>query len=229
VVKRLRLIAIIVTVLLASCLALHLALNREPRYQGRSLTEWLKYYQASIGHDGTNTEAIRLASTNAVKQIGSLGIPFLLRKLSKKENVLERRLQSWIDRQTLVNFTFANLYGRYLAEDGFAILGNNAVSAVPDLVQLTKHPDAEVRSLTLFCLYDIRPQQDIFLPVLLRTAQDTDKSVRGGTAQILSELYPEEAKKAGIYVAQPKLTNLLDSISLPPPKQVFTNPPIFQK
>ena len=40
--KRLRLIAILTIVLMAGLLALYLHRNREPSYQGRTLTQWWK-------------------------------------------------------------------------------------------------------------------------------------------------------------------------------------------
>jgi hypothetical protein len=216
--KRARVMAIVVTFLLLGWLGVSLALNREPRYEGRSLTDWLVDYDRTfmsalqIGYDdGPAASAVFTASTNALRHIGTNAIPFLLKKMAMNNGDKDRlnRLlkQSWI------KFRFADQVS--LSESGFKILGTNAAMAIPALVKIAKHPDPVVRSSALFSLHYAGAKRELLLPLLLESIHNHQVPLNGD-AYLLNKLYPEEAKQAGVY--QAPFTNLLDSVSLPAPK-----------
>jgi hypothetical protein len=197
--KHLRLIIILIFVLVAGTFAFYRFHNREPSYQGRKLTQWLQDFKArrEVNPDSAN---IRAACTNAVKNIGTNAIPFLLKKLTAKDTAFEERMKSLLEEQSLIRFDFTDADDeKCLGVDGFVMLGKDANSAESALVALTKSPDDRTRESALVSLEYIQPDKATFLPVLLRLLPDQDKSVRASSAMALIELYPEEAEKAGAY------------------------------
>ena len=201
--KRLRFIALIVAILLAGGLALHLFQSREPPYQGRSLVEWMDDYgRASASASDVEMEISR----QAVKQIGTNAIPFLLKELSAKDTALQERLKLWLQRQPLVQFHFKYAWEHRLQGlEGFAILEQDASCAVPDLVELSRDNDADIRRGALNVLCIIKPKQDILLPILLQAFHDPSAPNRETAAIRLHRLYPDEAAKAGVYKKYPTL------------------------
>jgi hypothetical protein len=198
--KRLRFIAIIVIVLLVGWLVVHLTLNREPRYQGRGLSRWLVDYdrafmfQLAGSGDVPDASAVLVASTNALRHISTNAIPFLLEKLTAKDNAVKKRLNSRLDKQAWIRFRFTDQL--VLAQSGFRLLGNEAVMATPALARLTQHPDPDVRSAAVCSLYSIKPERETLLPILLKTLHDPYPQVSQPSAVFLNKLYPEEAEKA---------------------------------
>jgi HEAT repeats len=205
--KHLRVIAIIVSVLLLGLLAFHLIQKREPSYHGRTLTQWLESFREALRPERTAEEQRTLeASTNAVKHIGTNAIPMLLQKLSATDSVLVSRFKELAARQKLIQFHFREPFvDRWLGMEGFGILQKDATDAEPSLVQLTQHPDEDVRYRALVCLCYIEARPQVFLPVLLQTAHDPNKVVRQESADLLNEMFPEEAEKAGVYKEFPDL------------------------
>ena len=175
-------------------------MNREPSYQGRTLAQWLEDYNRawSSGSD-SKAQVLKVGSTNAIRHMGTNAIPFLLKKLSAKQNVFEERLKPVLEK---IHFRDHD-QERYLGLGGFMILGKDATSAVPALINLTSDPRSEVRYCALRSIRCIAPDQGIILPVLLKTLHDSDRTIRSESVLIFSDCYPEEAKKAGVYVEFP--------------------------
>jgi hypothetical protein len=202
--KRLRLILLVVMVLIGGGLAWQLFENREPRYQGRNLTQWLEIYNdAAASAAKTNRMDTIVEARNAVRSIGTNAVPFLLKKLSARETPIERRFKRLAGSQSWIHFHFANR--RTLAYAGFHILGEEARSAAPALAQLTRHRDREVRFFALESLSSLNLDAASLLPTLLQVIHDPDPDIRSIAAQILSNLSPEEAEKAGVYHEFPEL------------------------
>ena len=122
-------------------------IHREPRYNGKSLSEWLRLYGSVNIRFGGPEEAV-----DAVRHIGTNAVPFLV---------------SWIDQQRDMPPWKVRLYGlaathwkpgtpgrasllawldpqptrAQLSIWGFVILGPSARVAVPDLVRLARSPE----------------------------------------------------------------------------------------
>jgi hypothetical protein len=203
--KRHRLMLLLIIVLPACILALYLHHNREPRYEGRTLTQWLE----DIDHTATfhsPTDKFPAARSHAIKQIGTNAIPFLLKKLAARDTAFEKSMKSLLARQSLIHIHFTPpLYDPTHGLLGLQILGKDADSAAPALALLTQSPDQTTRLLALHSLYLIKADKEAFLPVLLRLLHDQDSVVRGKSAERLNEIYPEEAEKAGVYTNFPNL------------------------
>jgi hypothetical protein len=217
--KSLRLIAIIVGVLLIGAIVVSYALNREPRYEGRTLTEWLRDFNQPKHRSVTEPDAatqIQAAKT-AVRKIGVRAIPVLLKKLTAHDTTLERRLKSWANSLPLIKFHFTDPDAeRHLAMMGFAALGREAVGAGPELAKIAQHPNPITWRYVLTILDEIGLQPEVTLPILLPALKDPDADVRATAATWLAHRYPEAAERAGVYQMFPALKpRIMDGGMLP--------------
>lgn len=111
--------------------------KREPKYQGLSLSEWLKRYEdAEIGSP-KEVEAVA-----AVLVIGTNRLPYLVDCIQQgpdwRDWLYENLPSAITDRQTVSNL----LNGREIRADdaahAFWVLGTNAASAIPKLESLLR-------------------------------------------------------------------------------------------
>jgi hypothetical protein len=203
--KRMRLIIILVIILLGSLLALYLHQDREPSYQGRKLSEWLEDHSYQQRRTKQDT-ALLIACTNAVRQIGTNAIPFLLKSIPSKDGEFKKRIKFLLGRQSVIRFHFKDEDEEAgLVYAGFCLLGKDARSAVPALVALTKDPDSLKRLVALCSLAAVEPSKEILVPILLSALNDRDNEVNIVSVELLHEWFPEEAEKAGLYKKFPGL------------------------
>jgi hypothetical protein len=203
--KRLPLIALVVFIVLAGMLAFSRFHNREPSYQGRTLTQWLEEaeYKKTFG---IRIEARLIACTNALKQMGTNAIPFLVKRITARDSAFEARIKLLLGKQSVINFHFKDDDREAgLAWVGFNLLGKDAESAIPALTTLTKDSDKTKRHLALIMIEATLPEKEVFLPILLRSLHDQDISPRTISARILARLFPGEAEKAGVFKEFPEL------------------------
>jgi hypothetical protein len=206
--KRLRIILISLAVLLVGVLVLCLVQPKEPSYQGRKLSEWLRYYYES-GWDldkFADVGASTRASEHAVKEIGTNAIPALLRWLKTKASPIKIKLNSLLDRQSVISFRFktTNDWSK-LAECGFLMLGDDAMPAVPALVRLSNSQDEKQREHALLCILYIDKDKKRLLPVLLQLFRSPTNDLTSTLAQYLDSNYPNDAERAGVYKMFPDL------------------------
>jgi HEAT repeat protein len=128
----------------------------EPRYQGRTLTGWLKQYsRASL--DETNSLA---QAQEAIRAIGpEKSVPILLKLLRTKDG----RIDKWVlENSERFNLEFLHWQTELDCElegvAGFEVLGSNAAPAVGELVRLLDDKDRAFTAAR--CLDDIgRPAE----------------------------------------------------------------------
>ncbi len=200
--KRLRPIAAVAIVLLLGSFMIHLARPTEPSFQGHRLSEWLNDYSPAFSNGMVilKPEAKRKAAEHAVKEIGTNAIPTLLRCLQATDFPMKTRLNSLLDKQHYLRFRFHSFEDTAtLANQGFLILRYDALPAAPTLVQLIQSQDPKRRRWALVCLFCIIQKKDNFLPLILQSLHDSDRSVQITAANCVMIMYPEEAEKAGIY------------------------------
>jgi hypothetical protein len=109
--------------------------SNEPSYQGETLSQWLDALpdrQPELQGDSQWRRAFRHMGTNA--------IPFLLKRIQAEDSVLEAKLMDWAEKHDVsVVLPFKRSYFRQQrAAIGFRLLGSQAMSAVPELVDLMK-------------------------------------------------------------------------------------------
>jgi HEAT repeats len=133
---------LIVLAVFAAIIAIIVALiPREPKFEGRTLSEWIKDSAPKRSPDPETTRAVE-----AVRHIGTNGLPWLLKWISATEppawkvklNTASARLPQWIRLRVLPRLLGLNSYNYYrrLALDGFLILGPDAAPAVPQLLRI---------------------------------------------------------------------------------------------
>jgi len=119
--------------------------EREPEYEGHTLSQWLRAdvdpSRAAFGPPS------KYEITNAVQHIGSNALPYLIRWLDYHpttwracldtlSHAFPKRLRaSFWDRSAIIN--------PELALTGFKILGHEAKSALPDLVRMIQRPRSD--------------------------------------------------------------------------------------
>ena len=119
----------------------------EPTCNGRTLTEWLAMERKSWSGALESSEIDKPAQ--AVRQIGTNALPLFVKWLRYRPDPHQRRLDALVAR--LPHWMYYNgpigwltrdktaLRAQYALE-GISILGKDAESAIPDLVELSKDP-----------------------------------------------------------------------------------------
>ena len=172
--------------------AIDFARATQPTYSGKVLTYWLL-----LNFDGDSS------SQEAIRQIGTNGIPTLIELLSiKNKNV--KMVLSKLQDKTLVYYyrhdedpldSQENL--RKLAVNGFAILGTNGESAVPQLAKIFNEYDDETMLQAGRALSKVGPTGFF---VLTNVINNTNAGVRdvairviakdgGGSPEVIRQLF----------------------------------------
>jgi hypothetical protein len=110
----------------------------EPNYNGKPLSEWL-FYLMPLEHNPYNPQPGEPTPEEAVRQIGTNGIPTLLDILGathKNEGWVLGRMKSKAFRECFRNKNVPLDDLQDIAVKGFGILGTNAVSAIPQINKL---------------------------------------------------------------------------------------------
>ena len=110
--------------------------EREPVYQGKTLTYWLSDFWPGRNPTPEKREQNKLA----VRQIGTNAIPMLLQWISAKDGPVKKKMVTWISRHSWVPFRLESSVDKnMLGASGFRILGKpQASSAVPALVEIVR-------------------------------------------------------------------------------------------
>lgn len=128
-----------------------------PKYQGRSLSQWLRiYYEADRpNHDLKQ----RPAAAAAIRASGTDALPHLVQWLRYEPSIWDRKLVQALPRRTALRLTntrlaratmYRGFHRAEAAQMAFQMLGTNAVPAVPALTSLmrnTSHPETAKRAL----------------------------------------------------------------------------------
>ncbi len=157
--------------------------EREPVYQGKNLSSWLKLADESGRQD----------AADALAQIGTNAVPLLVRKLQAKDSPIKKALIALADRQTLININFRTAGDeRILAIKGFGILSEKAECAVPILVGLyARSRDPVFRERVSEVLGKIGPAARTAVPTLIQGLADTNSAVREAAASALWQIRSE--------------------------------------
>ncbi len=128
--------------------------NREPRYEGRSLSQWLDVCSEKSGPPEGAVDAVRHIGTNAV--------PFLVTWTQQTQGLTpwKQRLLvnvlSWKSgapgKELLLKLITARQPQEWRAAYGFAILGETARAAAPDLARVATHGSAASADIAINAL-----------------------------------------------------------------------------
>jgi HEAT repeat protein len=216
--KRGILLAVLVVALLGG-LAWLVLRPHEPVYQGKSLSAWLEQYSERYvewppgsgslhalsawqnQHRGSSPALVpdpnspaRLEAANAIRQIGTNGLPLLWRLISARDSPLTKQLLAhrtnpWLMRLLPHLRLASHDHQRGLA--GFFILGTMATPAVPALVALVNDPDPGVRATAVSVLVQFGPEAQAAVPALLKCLNDPRSWVRTEAMLCLGNIHAQ--------------------------------------
>ena len=113
--------------------------NDEPKYQGRSLSEWLEFRNM----DGIYGDEVKLAES-AVQSISTNAVPYLVKWIRYEwpgwRGSLQDKLPSAISEQKLVRRLLEGSAERraIYAVMAFRMIGTNGAAAIPELEKMAK-------------------------------------------------------------------------------------------
>lgn len=155
--------------------------TREPVYEGRPLSVWLDHHVPSSAARPPFGSPGWKEADDAIRHIGTSGIPTLLQMLRAKDRPPWVRKLMEIARR----FGLRRLQYRYAmdlheeAEYAFEMLGDTAVSAVPELIRIyEQNLSPSSQSCTALALGHIGRGAEAALPVLIRGFAHTNADVR---------------------------------------------------
>lgn len=179
--NRPRLIVFVLAVVLVAGVIVYLCIPQEPRYQGRKLSEWLgdfKYHPY-----GRNFIPVGPSQApDAVKQIGTNAIPWLLKWALAKDSKATMKIKSWINSLPFLHLEIESANERcWDAAHGLKLLGDKADAARTVLAQWTCDKDPRRRIRGYFYLMYLESHRTMFVdfsdPLQYRLESDPDEIV----------------------------------------------------
>ncbi|EEF60663.1 hypothetical protein Cflav_PD6254 [Pedosphaera parvula Ellin514] len=158
--------------------------GREPRSEGKSLTEWCRLYSQHETSGWQRTGKFHVPGETpgeaqlAIRKIGTNALPHLVRMVGAKDSPLKVKIWMLLRRQSVVRIPLMAREERPLATWGFDVLGAEAKPAVPALIQLMDDKDMMVRRMVMICLEKIGPSANDAVPVLSRALDDPGLKMR---------------------------------------------------
>jgi len=110
----------------------------------------------------------------AIRQIGTNAIPELLRMIRSQDGQLKKKVAAFIDKHQIPIRLPTSDDEHEMAALGFHILGASGQAAVPELVELLKRNDPELRVIIIGCLGDIGPEAKAAAPLLVGFLDSTN-------------------------------------------------------
>jgi HEAT repeat protein len=196
--KRVKVALVVLTVALVGAIVWQVAQPREPVYQGKLLSEWLKYLPPTPATQGTQHQ---LQARTAVRQIGTNAIPTLLRLLRAEDSALKVRVVDLLQRQRVVKieFTPAQEWNQ-AASCGFAELGTNAQGAVPALREILDEKQSSLTLRAIGALISIGPPARDAVPSILRWATNADCLMRYEAISALGSIHAQPERAVPVLV-----------------------------
>jgi hypothetical protein len=183
---------------------------RNPIYQGKRLSEWLRGYE-------TDFDSIQWKATDqAIQHLGTNAVPFLLKERRVSDSEIKTKISYWMSRHLKFRYVPAErrrelarkgilalrpradevvpelmkIYQSGKQDDSALIalnaigeLGRVASSAAPLLLHETRSTNVYVRSEAFWVLTQIHAEPELVVPVFIKGLNDTDITVRGVAAR----------------------------------------------
>ncbi len=182
-----RILAAVLLIAVLVGLGWRVTLLREPAYQGKSLSVWLRQFEEAKFNGLTSRYHLSPMefkaqfvepTQNAVRHIGTNALPTLLNLVQAKDTPLSWRAMDLLERLHLGRWKPPpEIVRRSMALDGFIFLGAEGQPAVPALIELLNDKDGDVRSRAASCLGFIGPAAVEAVPALLQHLNEPDPSV----------------------------------------------------
>ena len=212
--KRIRLIVIVVAVIVLGVVAFAIFRAREPRYQGRTLSEWIEDGEKTSDkfsrYAGSTAKKLEAdpdwqRASHAVKQIGYDAVPFVLKWFQADDSPIQKRLIDWLKLHPSLHFQIKSADDYHAkASVGLWLIGNPRKVGWPGMLW-GRGTVRQRRALALIQLMQSEPDKETFVPLLLAMIHDEDEGVQQVAANAFNNLYPKEAEAAGVYKMFPHL------------------------
>jgi hypothetical protein len=180
--KRIHIVLVLLLVVVVGGFAWVVRAPREPQYRGIRLSDWLNNPPAAA-RDGTMEQAVR--------KIGTNGIPFYLDWIGTKESPLRDKAIDLLRKQSPITFRcYKTAERRQLGRYGIVFLGPAAAPAVPALMRMladTNNPDAQASAS--FALGVIGPAAEAAVPALIQRFNDATGQSAEQTAFLLGKIH----------------------------------------
>jgi HEAT repeat protein len=175
--KRPQIALVVFLIVLGVVIACQVTRLKEPSYHHKALSIWLQSYSP----DADSSEA-----DEAVRAIGTNGIPILLDNLHARDSVLKLKL-------AVLGMQFTPAATRHMrAEKGFSALGPEASNAVPAITAVyAQNVSASARRAAGNALVEIGPVAKTAIPALIDSAANTNSEVRAFAVYTLGRLAQE--------------------------------------
>jgi HEAT repeat protein len=192
---------------------------REPSYQGRPLTSWLRQYFAhSDVWDRINMQPVDEQGKQAgiaIRLIGTNAIPTLLQMLQASDPPWKFRILDFLGKQSIIKsdrlraaavagpgVTVTNADGSILeisgfppatlAACGFTVLGADAREAVPALIKIYERDSSErSEGCVAHSLAAIGPPAGSAIPALIKGMTNSSLAVRALSINALSRIHAD--------------------------------------
>jgi len=177
-------------------------LNREPRYQGITLSEWIT--QADTAYEMSRGQAIEdpkwQASSQAVQAIGTRAVPWLVKWASDGDARTTNSMLAWLDQHALFRSQVRNTARSDVkAVVGLRLLGEQSKCTWPAFNKWTYSKSPARRLLGLVYLTSANADKATLKPVLTRLLNDPDPQVKMRAAYQFHFYFPQDAAAAGVY------------------------------
>jgi HEAT repeat protein len=168
--KRTQTVLICVLVVIASAMAFRVLNQREPRYEGKPLSTWLKEFDRWNGD--TNMPVVQ-----ALRAMGDNAAPILARAILTKDSDLERNVMAKLELYLKLDLTTVTERSRRAANALF-VMEEHASAAGPIFFEALTSDDEFVRQEALNGFASLGPQSEEYLPAIINLEQDPSLSVR---------------------------------------------------
>lgn len=197
--KRWRVIFILLGLIATGAVAAGIYYNREPRYQGRSLSAWIDteintQYEANGDSESYELDPKWRAATNAVYQIGTNAVPWLLKWSNASDSKLHAEVAVWVNSHRRLHVHIRTARDRRgEANIGFILLKDRAKPAWPVFVQWVSDPDPEQQIRGWDFLLNTDADRETMLPVVQRLLNGPDGKLKELAAEAARDRYPGNA------------------------------------
>jgi hypothetical protein len=165
---------------------------KEPEYNGKKLSEWLRAYELPVNPVASFEQwrAKWRAADEAVQHIGTNALPWLVRWIAYEPPKWKERIEGLVSKvpaSTIPSWYYWDDALTKDAEHAFEVLGTNAAAAVPQLIQIVKQPRRELKQeLAMTALSHVG--KDGF-PALLAALKDKDPHTKSTAAVCIYKMF----------------------------------------
>jgi len=166
--------------------------QREPRYQGKALRQWVQQYRTNHWSNARESDADKRAQ-EAIRAIGTNGIPFLVEWMHTPDSSWKTKLREVVPRRWQSTPYLQNVATgerRRIGANGLAVLGQMSKPAVPALMELARHhPDNDARYVAVWTLGKLGDAARPAIPLLIECLTNEDSAIRGDAALGLGSVH----------------------------------------